>query len=263
MAPGDSVEVLPGYGLEMPTVSVCRLGPCGSTRGGQGPLSVDVAIAAYGNLRLRVLLHELAQVMPAQRVGSTSFFVYYKAWPSADTLAELAQASDGAGVRLHLSLGMPNVGRAEHTQLQHIVEQYESLADITLFVKDSVLTHTHLDASLRLLEFGRALHPDLDFWCGRVINYVPASFNQSTYRSERCWRFGECYANETLVPASVRALSRWMASNGLRPPSASGAHRGGADGKRGPRPVPSAPSSLPPADVPSIPACFSGVFAAS
>lgn len=141
---------------------------------------------------------------------------YHKGRPSPEELAELHKVAGEIQVTLKLALGMPNVGRAEHTCAHHISTQYARLADITLFIKDTAAYHSHLGIGLRLLAFSRRLPELTDFWCARPPTLVDLNFTISEYKSEMCWRYGKCYANESFIQAAVRPFGRWLASKRVR-----------------------------------------------
>ena len=131
-------------------------------------------------------------------------------------MTDLTAAASEVGAVLKLKLGMANVGRAEHTCAFHIESNYAQLADLTLFAKDTAAYHNHLGISLRVLVFCRRLPPLTEFFCARPPTLVDPAFNLSEYKSETCWRYGRCYANESFTMASVRPFGRWLTSNGIR-----------------------------------------------
>jgi hypothetical protein len=65
---------------------------------------------------------------------------------------------------------LPNVGREAHTYLHHIVSQYDSLADYTIFCQGKPFDHTFdFHAKLRSLAVGRL--PEKTFtWLGHIID---------------------------------------------------------------------------------------------
>jgi hypothetical protein len=209
---------LPGWGVEMPYSMGCQRSDCqGSSFGAIGTRrrSLDIVVAArdqpFGKL-LRLLL----EALPLARLRTPTVWVYHKGSPKARELAEL-RAATARLAELKLSLGLPNVGRAEHTCVHHIVRNYASLADLTLFLKDTALAHAHLGVATRLLAFARRLPLDIDAWCARPPVAVNLSFALDAYQSETCWRFGRCYGNESWKRASARPFGAWLASHGITP----------------------------------------------
>ena len=107
---------LPGWGVEMPYSMGCQRSDCQSSSfGGIGTRrrSLDIVVAArdqpFGKL-LRLLL----EALPLARLRTPTVWVYHKGSPKARELAEL-RAATARLAELKLSLGLPNVGRAEHT----------------------------------------------------------------------------------------------------------------------------------------------------
>lgn len=143
-------------------------------------------------------------------------WVYHKGNPKARELAELRTATARLA-ELKLALGLPNVGRAKHTCVHHVVQNYARLADFTLFLKDTALAHAHLGVATRLLAFARQLPTDVDMWCARPPVAANLSFALDSYQSETCWRFGRCYGNESWKLASARPFGAWLASHGITP----------------------------------------------
>ena len=146
---------------------------------------------------------------------------YHKGTPEAVEMAVLNITAATAGVLLKVFLGMGNVGRGEHTCAYHIDNNYAHLADMTIFIKDTAEAHSHLGIGLRLLAFSRRM-PPTDFWCARPPSLVDLSFALPSYKSENCWRFGMCYANESFTLATIRPLGRWLKSLGVEPLGATG-----------------------------------------
>ena len=50
---------------------------------------------------------------------------------------------------------LSNVGRCDHTYLHHIATRYDSLSELTIFLKDTVAEHVHLGYSSKLLSRAR------------------------------------------------------------------------------------------------------------
>jgi hypothetical protein len=176
--------------------------------------------------------------------------VYNKGIPSTASIVELKSVAREVGAVLTITLGMANVGRIDHTSLHHIVTYYNRLPDITIFLKDTVVSHSHLGISLRLLEFSRSLCPDLEFWCARNMVLVGMDWKMDDYTSEECRRFKRCYANESFIKASTRPLGRWMYKFGIIPVGPVGRPGGYFAGwKR--------------SNTPSVLVCYGGIFAAS
>lgn len=140
--PGNGNVVLPGFGLEMPMASAHSGRSRGNTYDAAGKMSLHVVVSAFGSTPLGDLVRELTRTLPKERVARTGFYVYNKGTPSTESIVELKVAAREAGVALTLALKMPNVGRIDHTCLHHIVTHYDNLPDSTIFLKDTVVTHT-------------------------------------------------------------------------------------------------------------------------
>lgn len=225
---------LPGWGLEMPYSVACRGGVCsGSVAGDDGALpTLDVVLAAQ-NQPTAPLVRMVLDTLPLARLAVPTVWIYHKGRHEAQDIAELQAAAAGRA-QLQLGLGFPNVGRAEHSCVHHVVQNYARLADMTLFLKDTAVAHAHLGVTLRVFSFARRLLASgVDVWCARPPGTVTTDFALDDYRSEKCWRWAQCYANETYQRARTRPLGAWMARIGVAP-----------------RPA-------------RVPVCFGGFFAAS
>jgi len=130
--------------------------------------------------------------------------------------------------KLTITEGLPNSGRCDHTYMLHITRRWATLADVTLFVKDTAMAHVHLGVGGRLLSFARRLpaSPTFHFWCGRPIWRAACWYEATGYLSEACrsplqavmrgeaHMHTHCYANETAAPfiqSPVRPLASWLA----------------------------------------------------
>ena len=118
---------------------------------------------------------------------------------------------------------LPNVGREAHTFLHHIVERYDSLAGVTVFLQASALgedaganaamKRAGLDNLLRCLRCLRRLREDpaRDFACGLPDpgfdpNFVLPAWKGATDEHEKA-----------LAPASPRPLRAWYEAHVGRP----------------------------------------------
>ena len=216
----EAVEVhgpLPGWGLEMPYSLGCQEDSgCSndvSSLAGSQP-SVDVVLAARDQ-PLSKLLTTLLDALPLPMIRTVTVWVYHKGRPRSRELAEMA-ASVAGRAQIRIALGLPNVGRAEHTCVHHVVQNYGRLADLTIFLKDTALAHAHLGIATRLLAFAARL-PAVDAWCARPPVAINLSFALDNYTSESCWRYGRCYQNESWKIASPRPFGAWLSHHGVRP----------------------------------------------
>ena len=75
--------------------------------------SLDIVVAARDQPFAK-LLRLLLEALPLARLRVPTVWVYHKGSPQARELAEL-RAATARLAELKLSLGLPNVGRAEHT----------------------------------------------------------------------------------------------------------------------------------------------------
>lgn len=210
---------LAGWGLEMPYSVGCQRADCNVDSSAkhseaQRP-SLDIVVAARDQ-PLGKLVRTLLDALPLVRLRPPVLWVYHKGKPKTRELAELAAATAGVA-QLRLALGLPNAGRAEHTCVHHVVQNYARLADLTLFLKDTALAHAHLGVATRLLAFAQRLPMDVDAWCARPPVAVNLSFALDSYQSETCWRFGRCYGNESWKRANVRPFGAWLRSHGTAP----------------------------------------------
>ena len=251
-----------------------------SRHGAAGAISartVDLVLATYATpLRLlRGMLQSVATVLTSERVRP-SLWVYDK---GGRTESEMRRAIGRAVGRMtmHLRLGLPNVGRCDHSFLLHIAERYHDLADASVFVKETLVTHAHLGYAPKLLTYLRRLPAAPHAWCARGHALERPRFGLRDYRSELCRNLGRtaagaapagssspaadarrsatgasvaggvnggpCYGSDfaSFVRAAVRPLGRWLAHHGLLLRT----------------------NGTPSAAVRGVPYCPGGVFAAS
>lgn len=215
----EAVDVhgpLPGWGLEMPYSLGCQedAGCASGASSPSGSPSLDIVMAARDQ-PLSKLLGTLLDALPLARIRTPTVWVYHKGRPRSRELADMVAAiTERAQIRI--ALGLPNVGRAEHTCVHHVVQNYARLADLTIFLKDTALAHAHLGIATRLLAFAARL-PAVDAWCARPPVAVNLSFALDSYVSETCWRFGRCYKNESWKLASARPFGAWLSHHGVTP----------------------------------------------
>lgn len=180
---------------------------------------LDVVVAMHST-PLDSMLRALLAALPNPSAVHTSVWIYPKlamAKGDAETLRENFAALRGGG-RLHIaephlpnvrrwfhSFGQsrdrsrmrlnrtppraPQVGRCDHTYLHHIVERYASLADATVFIKDTTFRHHHHGYSSLLLTLLARLPHSLSTdasWCARPRMLAPWAFEMPEYQSEMC-----------------------------------------------------------------------------
>jgi len=123
-----------------------------------------------------------------------------------------------------------NVGRCDHTYLHHIRSQYDALAHVTLFVKDTIAEHVHMGYVSKLHSFvARLPQPLLAVWGARSLMVAKPAFEMDEYTSDTCRnRFvsgrgrRKCYASDAAADylrASVRPLRTWRRQMGIDPRS--------------------------------------------
>ena len=134
---------------------------------------------------------------------------------------------------------LPNVGRCDHTYLHHIRSQYDALAHVTLFVKDTIAEHVHMGYVSKLHSFlARLPQPLLAVWGARSLMVAKPAFEMDEYTSDTCRnRFvsgrgrRKCYASDAAADylrASVRPLRTWRRQMGIDPRSAVSSASAGA-----------------------------------
>ena len=225
---GD-VEVPAGQGVETGGAAgggaACEVDAAGANA------TVDIVIAAHSQ-PVASMVRALVGALPS---GVAPTVHVYAKGPALDGKGarrqlEAALARTAAPrARLVLHTGMENVGRCDHTYLHHIVENYDSLADATLFVKDTTAAHSHLGVFAKVLTFARRLPRSFRFWCARVFSAASSNFTMDGYSSELCHsdrrfsnarvvskRLAHCYANESFVRSPLRPLGAWMDTHAVR-----------------------------------------------
>ena len=118
---------------------------------------------------------------------------------------------------------LTNVGRCDHSYLTHITRNFETLATLTLFVKDTTFAHSHLGYGGKLLTFLRRLPAPVDFWGGRSLRRVGPEFEIETYVSDICrnrfvkaQRGRACYKSDgQYLRAQPRPLVAWRQRMGI------------------------------------------------
>jgi len=196
-------KVLPGWGFEMPYSLVCD-GPCDVTK----TTSLDVVVAAYDHATFPVVA-AVVGAAPA-RVAPIRAFLYCKGATGCDP-ADVAAVRALTTVAAVKVVQLPNVGRCDHAYATHVVGHRDDLADATLFLKDTTPRHVHLGSMVNVLGVTRTLPANLAAFCARAAGRDAYDFELPTYESERCRRFGECYADERYQRARVRPLGAWLA----------------------------------------------------
>ena len=117
--------------------------------------SLDIVISARDQ-PLGKLLQVLLGALPLARIRTPAVWIYHKGRPKPRDLSEVVAIASGLA-QLRIAIGLPNVGRAEHTCVHHVAQNYARFADLTLFLKDTALAHGHLGVSTRLLAFAQRL----------------------------------------------------------------------------------------------------------
>lgn len=95
------------------------------------PTSIDIVIARY-NEDLDWLCNELTRIISNSNVN-TSIYIYNKG--NNEISPKVIDCFDKVA-NLHV-IQLPNVGRCDHTYLHHIIQNYTSLADVTVFIPAS------------------------------------------------------------------------------------------------------------------------------
>ena len=195
--------------------------------------SIDLVVAMH-SAPVSAMLRAVVAALPMDRV-SVHIFIYRKGSkiPGAERAA-IKRAVGLAGSHAHLSGSvsalsiiddLSNTGRCDHTYLYHIVQRWKSLADVTVFIKDTTMAHVHLGSGSRLLSFARRQpSPSLHFWCARPMWGTACWYEVSRYRSEACktpleaqargeeYMSTRCYDSDArFIRASIRPVGNWLA----------------------------------------------------
>ena len=199
--------------------------------------SLDIVVSAYST-PVGGMLCTLLGALSSRIVPQIWFYHKGNSVGQRDQAKVAAREIQGAfpTVALHMEVGLPNVGRCDHTYLRHILRRYNSLADTTLFLKDTTMRHAHLGYASKLLTWASRLGEDAiadvrtssdvstqafgqqRFWCARRGRLEAPDFETPVYRSELCrnaelatTRGVSCYQSDsTFVRATVKPLHNWL-----------------------------------------------------
>ena len=193
-----------------------------SQQANESAYRLDLVVAVHSTPCHHVVM-ALLDAIDSTRVAATAW-VYVK---GSLRPAEAKRLAAHPQVRVHR---LSNVGRCDHTYLHHVVSRYGQLAQMTVFLKDTVDEHVHLGYMAKLLSFLRRLPaPDVDLWGARNRLLEKPSFEMASYTSDTCrnkylsnsvqGRWKKCYESDreksSYVRAEIRPLDAWRKHFGL------------------------------------------------
>ena len=152
---GGFAGPFPGWGVEMPAALACGGGACASAP----PATVDLVVSAYDK-PVTPMIRAVLAALPA--TTHTRVFLYLKGAGAPGDVAVAEALGAPAAVRR-----LPNVGRCDHSYLAHVRDNYDSLANVTFFLKDTTLWHAHLGQMANVLALAARVPANLDVFCGR------------------------------------------------------------------------------------------------
>ena len=162
--------------------------------------TVDLVIARYNE--------DLGWLDKYRDVSFNQIFVYNKG--KGEVVCPLKQT---------LYVSLPNVGRCDHTYIYHIIKNYNTLADVTIFAKGSVIcksrivqrepekfstTVTNVFKTYDSVLTGKHYPPNLQTSMGNVV------FKEYT---ARCNENIDESTNHTLHPAAQGTFGEWYKVN--------------------------------------------------
>lgn len=112
----------------------------------------------------------------------------------------------------HDAISLPNVGRCDHTYLYHIIENYDNLAPVTLFVTASANV-----IKLKKIALDYIIYPRLasEYKCLGLSNWGLPNFELDAYDSQAIVnRHGEeKKIKPSTIHADIRPLQKWVNYN--------------------------------------------------
>jgi len=106
------------------------------------------------------------------------------------------------------SVNLPNIGHCDHTYLYHVVNNYDKLADITIFLPGSVWTQPSKKENADKLMSYIDIHKRPTIVCGdNPANHKNFSIDEYEVSSPENSRFS---SQQELTPASIRPLGAWF-----------------------------------------------------
>jgi len=105
---------------------------------------------------------------------------------------------------------LENMGSVHRAYAYHIIQQYDDLADVTLFIRDAAPVDVYRGQMANVLSYVRKLPARVEAFCGRRVGYDSSSYEIGEHTSERCARFGACAEEPQYRRAAVRPLGDWL-----------------------------------------------------
>ena len=117
--------------------------------------------------------------------------------------------------RIHSVLPLPNIGGCDHTYLQHIVDNYNDLADITIFVPGSLQLDYKREKALELFDaidiYDRAMFSYRDVKEEGILDAF-YNFELSQHQCADPANVDESTDNN-VTPAAIRPFGKWYESH--------------------------------------------------
>jgi hypothetical protein len=109
------------------------------------------------------------------------------------------------------SVNLPNIGHCDHTYLYHVVNNYDTLADVTIFLPGSVWTQpTKKENADKMISFIN-IHKRPTLVCGdNPASHKNFSIDKWEVSSPENSRFS---SQHKLTPASIRPFGAWFAAH--------------------------------------------------
>jgi hypothetical protein len=106
------------------------------------------------------------------------------------------------------SVNLPNIGHCDHTYLYHVVNNYDKLADITIFLPGSVWTQPYKKETANKMMSFIDIHKRPTLVCSdRGENHKNLVVNEWAVSSPENSRFS---SQQELTPAAIRPLGKWF-----------------------------------------------------
>ena len=107
-------------------------------------------------------------------------------------------------------ISLPNVGRCDHTFLYHIVQNYDNLANVTVFFPGSINMMNKKDNAVRILENIKKYR--MGIFLGSYTNDVRVLFNNFTLDKYMCTSAENLSQNNEsyLLPSVIRPYGKWF-----------------------------------------------------
>jgi hypothetical protein len=199
--------------------------------------SVDLVLAMHST-EVFALLFSMISVIPSEVTARV--WLYHKGPPYTLNATQLRKRLESALLMrpmpdIHIR-SIPNLGRNDGTYLMHLSEQYDNLAELIVFFKDTVAIQHWLGVHLKLRTMLSQPPAQLRVWCPFKERRVQFHFFINSYISQACaprqgfldkriangFAARRCYESDStptsangFITAQPRPLGAWQETVGV------------------------------------------------